>query len=338
LWIGTKGRKEEDLVPRAGIPLETLKLSGLQRDLSLSAAWRNARSILNWLTAAPFIKAHAILKKFQPDFVLGTGGYVCAPLLITAKMMGLRRWILEQNSIPGMTVKMLARWVDGVGIAYESSRPLLKSAKRIELVGNPAPASIVEANREEGIQFYELDPRRRTLLVIGGSLGSEVLNRGVGDLIKLMQKSSESINWQILHSTGQTKYDEFIRSAGIQPFHHARPFLYRPDLALAAADLVLCRGGAMTLAEITARGVPSIIVPWPGAVRNHQFHNAKSLADNGAAILIPETNFSGQSLMESILSLSAQPSRLESLARNAKVMGKPDSASIVVDIILGSEQ
>ncbi|MGB3976832.1 MAG: undecaprenyldiphospho-muramoylpentapeptide beta-N-acetylglucosaminyltransferase [bacterium] len=337
LWVGVRGRSEEDMVPRFNVPLTTLKLSGLNRSIGFKATWRNLSTIATWMTLRPIRQARAIIHEFAPDFVLGTGGYVCAPVMIAAKMAGIRTWLLEQNSVPGLTVKLLARWVDGVGTAYEITRSQLPSQTCVELVGNPVLSKIISADRQSSIEEFELDRSKKTLLVIGGSLGSEVLNSLVRDLMILDRNGLILENWQILHATGHGKYEKFIQTITPRPNYHPFPFIYNTHQALAAADLVLCRAGAMTLAEITARGIPSIIVPWPGAVRNHQTTNAGELSRAGAAFVLPESEVSGVRIADIIQSLNAYPARLGIMAQKAKELGKPDAAERIVDLMLSKD-
>ncbi|MCD4652784.1 undecaprenyldiphospho-muramoylpentapeptide beta-N-acetylglucosaminyltransferase [bacterium] len=334
LWVGVKGRREEDMVPRFKIPLITMNLRGLERSLRPSAILRNLKNGLNWITMRPVFQAAAIIREFEPDFVLGTGGYVCAPIMIAARMMKIRTWILEQNSAPGLTVRKLARWVDGVGIAYETTRDCLPASAPVELVGNPVLSTIMTASRESGIADFKLNPMLKTLLVMGGSLGSVALNDALRDLLRIDAAGTILKDWQILHAVGQRKFENYMKDIPENDNYHPHPFIYNAPEALAASDLVICRAGAMTLAEITARGVPSIIVPWQGAVRDHQTTNARALDQAGAAILVPETGLSGMRLADIIRSLNAHPERLDTMARKARQLGRPDAAQRIADFIM----
>jgi UDP-N-acetylglucosamine--N-acetylmuramyl-(pentapeptide) pyrophosphoryl-undecaprenol N-acetylglucosamine transferase len=334
LWVGVKGRREEDIVPRYDIPLVTMRMHGLERSLSPGAFYRNAKTACQWISLQPILKARSILKEFAPDVILGTGGYVCAPVLIAGKTMGIRKWILEQNSVPGLTVKCLSKLADGIGIAYENTRGMLSANAPIILVGNPVSPTILTASREDGLKAFHLDPRLRTLLVIGGSLGSVALNRMVQELLQMGEKGLAYQGWQIIHSTGHKKFEAATRSTQNLPHYHPYPYLYSPELALAAADLVVCRGGAMTLAEVTARGVPAVIVPWPGAVRNHQFTNAVVLADAGAAILTEESRLSGSHISSQLNEFRMYPDRLKKLAENSLKLGRVDATDRIADLIM----
>jgi len=337
LWVGVKDRKEEDIVPRYDIPLVTMRMQGLERSLNPGALCRNAKTACHWISLQPILKARSILKEFAPDVILGTGGYVCAPVLIAGKTMGIRRWILEQNSVPGLAVRWLSKLADGIGIAYEGTRGMLSSSAPIVLVGNPVSPSILGATREEGLKAFHLDPGLKTLLVIGGSLGSVALNRMVQELIHMGQKGFAYKGWQIIHSTGQKKFDAATRSTQNSPNYHPHPYLYSPELALAAADLVVCRGGAMTLAEVTVRGIPAVVVPWPGAVRNHQFTNAVVLADAGAAILVEESKLSGSNISSKLNEFRLNPDRLKKMAEKSLHLGKADAADRIADLIMTTD-
>ena len=325
------------MVPRFNIPLTTMRLSGIERSVRPRAVYRNLRTTAQWLMLKPVRQAYSIIEDFEPDFVLGTGGYVCAPVMVAARFRGIRCWILEQNSAPGLTVRLLARWVDGVAIAYEISRERLPGRACVELIGNPVLRSILTAERSTGIREFGLDPSRKTLLVMGGSLGSEALNATIRDLLLLDKNNTILQNWQILHAAGPGKFPDFIKQVPSGNHFHPVPFIYNTPAALAAADLVMCRAGAMTLAEVTARGIPSIVVPWPGAVRDHQTTNARALDHAGAAILIPESELSGVRIGEIIRSLNAYPARLEIMAQKARELGRPDAAERMADFILAGD-
>jgi len=338
LWVGVEGRREEDMVPRFGIPLTTMRLCGLERSLHPGAVFRNIKTGLAWTTLKPVLQARTIIREFEPDFVLGTGGYVCAPVMVAARWLKIRTWILEQNSAPGFTVRRLARWVDGVGIAYDITRERLPPTAPVELVGNPVLRSILTARREAGIREFQLDDRLRTVLVMGGSLGSTALNTAVKELLSIHHKSGILKGWQMLHAVGHKKYDAYIKEIPRTPDYHPYAFIYNAPSALAASDLVICRGGAMTLAEVTARGIPSIVVPWPGAVRDHQTTNARSLEQTGASILIPESELTGTRLSEIFYSFATQPRRLADMAARAREAGRPEAAERVADFILAGDR
>lgn len=337
LWVGVQGRREEDMVPRFDIPLKTMRLRGLERSVKFSSLYKNMCTTISWLTFTPVRQALTIIREFKPDFVLATGGYVCAPVVIAARIEGIQRWLLEQNSIPGLTVRKLAGMVNGVGVAYEITRQYLSKKARVELVGNPVLESVLTASRTKGIVDFDLKHNKKTLLIMGGSLGSDTLNASIRDLLILDQSGGFLKNWQIIHAIGSKKYENYVNTVPSSPDYHPFPFLYNVPLALAAADLVVCRGGAMTLSEITGRGLPSIIVPWPGAVRDHQTMNARVLAEAGAAYLVSENEFSGIRLADMIQSINTSPGCLRTMAFKARDLGKPDAADRMVDFMLSTD-
>ncbi len=338
LWVGAEGRKEEDLVPRHDIPLVTMNLQGLQRSFSASALWRNSMLALRWLTLAPVLKARAILREFAPNVILGTGGYVCAPVLLAGSMMGIKTWVLEQNSVPGLTVRFLSRFVTGVGIAYEITRSYLPDSCSVRLVGNPVSEDFLTVSAEEGRRLYGLNPDLKTLLVIGGSLGSTALNKVIYDLLLSGDSGSAYSGWQILHSVGLNKFESIPENLKHIPNYHPHAFLYRPEAALAAADLVLCRAGAMTLAEVTVRGKAAVIVPWPKAVRNHQYTNAATLAAEQAAILLPESELTSAKLAILLNDFILHPDLLETMAQKSRQLGNPDAAEKITDLLLAKSR
>lgn len=338
LWVGVEGRREEDMVPRYNIPLTTMRLNGLERSIRPGAVLRNMRTGLSWLSLRPVMRAMTIIREFEPDFILGTGGYVCAPIMVAAKLLKIRNWILEQNSAPGLVVRLLSRWVDGVGIAYDITRDRLPANAPVELVGNPVLSSILTATRDEGNELFSLNPGLKTLMVMGGSLGSVALNNAVRDLLRIDRDGAILSGWQVLHAVGQKKYDKYMTELPSCTDYHPYSFIYNAPAALAAADLVLCRAGAMTLAEVTARGVPAVVVPWPDAVRDHQTTNARALDQAGAALLVPEVDLSGVRLAEIIQSFNTQPQRLAAMADHSRVLGRPDAAQRVADFILAADK
>ena len=336
LWVGVTNRQEADIVPRYNIPLQCMSLKGLNRSIAPRAVYQNSKSAINWLLLRPIMKSIKIIKDFEPDFILGTGGYVCAPIIVAGWLLGKPRWLLEQNSVPGLTVRMLSRFVDTVGIAYDSSRDLLPNSANIQLVGNPVMSKTLSMTREDGMEKFKLDPNKRTLLVIGGSLGSAALNNAVWELLSSFYDKSFMNQWQIIHSIGKGKYKNM--DVTFQKFERYKPypFLYEPEYAMAAADLVLCRAGAMTLAEITAKGLTSIIVPWPGAVRNHQYTNAQAMVSSGAAMMITEDSLGGYSLAETLKKLTNSKDKLDHMSQQSQAIGHPGAADNLADKILGS--
>ncbi len=337
LWVGVRGRREEDLVPRHNIPLQTMNLRGLERSFKPGAIIRNFTTGLSWAMMLPVLRARKIIQDFQPDCILGTGGYVCAPVMVAGKLMGIRTWILEQNSVPGLAVKVLSRLVDGVGIAFDVTRSMLPVSAPVEFVGNPVTRKVLEATREEGIREFNLNPRLKTLLVMGGSLGSTALNNAVLELLKRSSDGLAYEGWQIIHSVGLNKFNTFMGNCPDSPRYSPLNFIYETHAALAGADLILCRAGAMTLAEITARGLPGIVVPWPGAVRNHQYTNAQALSVKEAAILIPETELSGAKLAGILRDFREFPGRLEKMANASRSLSRPDAAETIADLILAGK-
>lgn len=332
-WIGVKGRAEEDLVPRANIELLTIQVNGLERSIKPGSIIRNTRTILDWMILRPLRTGLKLLESFRPDVVLGTGGYVCVPILFAARFLGIPTMILEQNSVPGLSVRLFARFADAVGIAYPDSASMLPAHKVI-LVGNPILKSVMNADRNTAMTEFDLNPKLRTILVIGGSLGSEQLNQAVRRFLELRAMHETLDSWQMIHSVGKNKFPDFMKTIQPSKTYHPFPYIYNPAMALAASDLVVCRAGAMTLAEITARGLPAIIVPWAGAVRNHQYTNAQSLAESGAALMIPDHTFSGDVLFEKFQELEGDADRLQEMAQASRRMGKPEAAEIVLDCVL----
>jgi len=314
LFIGTEQGIEYRVLPKEGFKLETLTVKGLK-----------GRGVRGWIDAlfgvpAGLWRSLAILRRFRPDCVIGLGGYASGPVLLAAKLKRIRCAIMEQNLRPGFTNKLLARWVDRVFTAYGESEAYFPGARVLE-TGNPVRwTEVPQVKRSE----------KFTLLIFGGSAGARRINYAVVDALKLLSDLKSAI--AVTHQTGSLDYHAIKQAYDALPFEATvMPFIDRMDEAYGGADLVLCRAGAMTLAELTVFGKAAILVPYPYAIYDHQRSNAESLQGRGAAAMILDQELTGAVLAERIRGYFTDRSRLERMAAAARALGRPDAAARIVD-------
>jgi len=323
LFVGTKGKIEMRIVPERGYPIRTLWLSGVRRSLS------PGNILVPFKIAVSLLQSFALLREVRPAAVIGTGGYVCGPILYTASLLGIPTVIHESNSYPGITTRLLARRVSLLLAAFEDIRRWLPSGRNIEVVGTPTLGSLEHASREEGRSFFGLEPGRKTVLVIGGSQGAASINAAILRMAKQLQQSGIQYIWQ----TGAREADALKAQAGSPAQGWIGAFINRMDLAYAAADVVVCRAGATTIAELTRIGKPAILVPYPHAAEDHQTRNARTLVDAGAARMIPDSEV-GTRLERELLELLENSAVQNAMIAAARRLGNPNAARRVAERIL----
>ena len=329
IFVGTRDGLESDIVPRYGYPIEFIEVAGFQRKFSLDTI----KSFFKLLSG--LMDAMKLIRKIKPELVVGTGGYVCGPILLLAAVQGIPTCIQEQNAMPGITNKILAHFVKKVFLGYEKAASYFGGSSEKIFTGNPIRKEILEASRETAIEKFKLDPMKKTILVSGGSRGA----RSINDAMVLVEKElAIRTDVQLIHITGETGYEKFteqvekkvLMSDNIKVF----PYMHDMPLAMAAADLAVFRSGAIGLAELTARGIPSILVPYPYATANHQEHNARAVEAAGAAVCIRDRELTGEVLLEKIEGLLADESRLQKMKDAAKALGKPNAAKDIAHKVL----
>lgn len=332
LYVGSKTGLENTLIPKEGLPFVTLDVRGLERKLS----FRNFITLGK--TAASLIKAEAIIHRFKPDVVIGTGGFVCGPVLLAASLSGIPTLVQEQNVIPGVTNTILSKFVNRIALGYREAAGRFKNKDVLVYTGNPVRQDILTVSREEGRGALGLEPDKFTLLVAGGSRGARSINTAMIEVHKYF-KDIDDI--QILHITGDHEYDRVIKQLdGIDrkgrygQGSRIIPYLHDMPAALAAADLAVYRAGAVGLAELAVRGVPSILIPYPYAAEDHQCYNAQALVMCGAAKMILDKMLTGRDLLEEILHLKENPKALENMTKASKSMGKPQAARAIAELAL----
>lgn len=318
LFVGAEGRMEMQRVPKAGYSIKGLWISGFQRRLT----WQNILFPVKVFWSMR--QAQSIIRQFKPDVVVGTGGYASGPTLKVAQRKGIPTVIQEQNSYAGVTNKLLAKKANKICVAWPGMDRFFPAGK-VVLTGNPVRKDLLQVGflRQEAAQFYGLDPMKATIFVTGGSLGARTLNQAMEQAEGLLQSRPElQVIWQI----GKSNWESFSKSK-VAHLNNVKPldFVERMDYAYALADIVVCRAGALTLAELTLAGKAAVLVPSPNVAEDHQTKNAKALADPGAAVLVPDSTAVELAIPEALRILD-QPGLKSSLETNIKKFAKPDAA------------
>lgn len=322
LFVGAKDKMEMQKVPQAGYPIQGLWIAGLQRRLTFD----NALFPVKLLSS--LLKSRQIIKQFQPDVVIGTGGFASGPLLQMANSAGIPTVIQEQNSYPGITNKLLSKKANAICVAYEKLERFFPKEK-IVLTGNPVRQDLIEvqSKRAEGLAYYNLDPNKKTILILGGSLGARRINQ----LIEKELEFFASQNVQLLWQCGKFYLEEYqkFNSANVQ----VMAFVERMDLVYAAADIVISRAGASSVSELCIVGKPVIFIPSPNVAEDHQTKNAQSIVDKNGAILIKEKEL--DSAFESTFSnLITNENKQNELSQNIKKLALPNATKAIVEEIL----
>lgn len=332
LYVGSKIGLENTLIPNEGIHFVTIDVRGLERKIS----FRNLVTLGK--TAGSLIKAEHIIHKFKPDVVIGTGGFVCGPVLLAASLSGIPTLVQEQNVIPGVTNTILSRFVKCVALGYEEAAERFKRKDILVYTGNPVRKDILTGTKDHGRALLGLDPDKFTLLVAGGSRGARSINNA---MIEVHRYFRDSKDIQILHVTGDHEYDRVVgQLEGIDgkgrygEGSHIIPYLHHMPEALAAADLAVYRAGAVGLAELTVRGLPAILIPYPYAAEDHQRYNAQALVMCGAAKMILDKMLTGRELLEEIVHLKNDPEALKRMAQASKSKGRPQAAHDIAELAL----
>lgn len=337
-FVGIRGGKEEDLVPREGYPLFYVKSKGFLRSRTPGAMIANLHA--GWLALmSPYYPSTCgILNRFRPDIVIGTGGYACWPIMAAAARRGIPTALHESNALPGMAVRRLQGRTDRIWINFEKTAELLRAGEKVRCVGNPLRGEFGMIPRSEARRKLGLSDGQRLVLSFGGSLGAEHLNTAVlGMMEKLAPAHPEYL---FCHASGKRDF-EASRAAFAERGLDAYPncvltdYIYDMPLRMAAADLVISRAGAMTLSEIARMGLPSVLVPSPYVTDNHQYLNAKTLADAGAAVLVEEKDLPGGALAGTVEPLLRDRDGLRRMSVQVRAFaGEDTNRRIWEDILL----
>ncbi|TFE31736.1 undecaprenyldiphospho-muramoylpentapeptide beta-N-acetylglucosaminyltransferase [Cohnella luojiensis] len=334
LYIGTSRGLESRIVPEQGIAFEDITITGFQRSLS----WENVRTVVRFVQGVR--RSKQLLGKFKPDVVVGTGGYVCGPVVYAASRLGIPTLIHEQNVIPGLTNKFLSRYVNGVAVSFAESAAYFDKCPDVIFAGNPCATRVLQANRSRGFESLGMAPETPFVLVVGGSGGAKALNDAIVQMVPLIDKIP---GVHFVFVTGERFYkstEEAIQRSlpGSSNRVHVFPYIHNMPEVLAASTLFIGRAGASFLAEITSLGIPSILIPSPNVTNNHQEANARSLADAGAAVMILERDLSGKALFDHVNSIVGDPARRGIMAKASKGLGMPNAASAIYEQIIRLQQ
>ncbi len=316
LFIGAKGHMEEQLVPKAGFELKCLNIAGLSRGKNLKAITKNVGTVIN--TAKAVSQCKKIIREFQADVILGTGGYACFPALMAGSMMGVPTCVHESNAMQGLTTRMLADRVDRMLICFPESAKRYKDPQKPETVGMPIRSEFIWLNRADARK--ELGSAENEKLVVSafGSLGARKMNETMAEVFALEQ--ADGFPFRHIHATGKFGWEwmpGLVREKGVHLENcegiDMREYIYNMPTLMAAADVIISRAGASSCNEIAAAGVPAILIPSPNVTDDHQTKNAKVLADRGGAVLLPEKECTAQAMYDEIRALLADDGRRDQM-------------------------
>ena len=334
-FIGTAEKLEARLVPEAGYDFYTIDVAGFQRKPSFENLKRNLSALRKVFVSSS--QAKKLLRQLQPDVVMGTGGYVSGPVLREAARMGFKTAIHEQNAFPGVTTKMLAPKVDKIMLAMPEAKKYLKLQSEPIITGNPVREAVTHADRQAARKALGLDDRP-FILSFGGSLGARAINEAAADLMAWHWKEGKYYHYHAAGRAGYAYMQELLEKKGVRlsdaPAIRMTEYINDMDLCMAAADLVICRAGAITLSELQVQGKASILIPSPYVAENHQFHNAMTLKNRGAAEVIEEKDLTGEKLVGEVAGLLADPAALSAMGDNAKKNAVLDGNARIYSVIM----
>ncbi len=330
LFIGAEGRMETEKVPAAGYEIKVLPIVGLQRKLTPKNILRNLVLPFKLIKSQRLVKS--IIRSFNPDIVVGVGGYASAPTLKMAAKLGYPTLLQEQNSYPGLTNKMLAKSAKTICVAYDGLEKYFPKEK-IVFTGNPVRADIenIEITHEEGLEYFMLHSKRKTVLSIGGSLGAGSINRMILNKLDFFKENDIQILWQ----TGKSMYSEAaqkVKESGMDEYIKVHQFITRMDEAYAAADVIISRAGAIAVSELCLVGKPVILIPSPNVSEDHQTKNAMALVNKGAAIMVRDSEC-GETGLAKVLELLNNSDKQTEMSQNIVKLARREAADKIVDEI-----
>ena len=335
LFLGAEGKMEMDLVPRDGFDIRPLRVTNLSRGHHLADIGHNIHSLKNVIESSH--EAKRILKEFRPDAVLGTGGYVCYPVLHEASKLGIPTLVHESNAVPGLTTKMLAEQVSCVLLGYEESRKHYPSSADVRVTGTPVRRKFGLYTKELAKEELGIAPDMPLVVSMWGSLGSGHMNETMVRMLPLMKDQKE---FRLIHATGSYYYQDLtkkLQEAGVSTVEcnaDVREYIYDAARVLCAAELVLCRAGASTLSELSSIGKPALIVPSPNVTNHHQEKNARLVERAGGAKVLLEGEFDEASFLKEIRNLISDPETLASMSTAMFDLAVPDALDRIVDTVL----
>ncbi len=330
-YIGTAKKLEAKLVPQCGYEFYTIDVAGFQRRLSVKNIGRNIVAVGKVFTST--LNARKLLKQLKPDVVVGTGGYVSGPVLREAAKLGIKTAIHEQNAFPGVTTKMLSANANAVMLAMPEAEKHLKLKRKPIITGNPVRGELLEISYSEARKKLGIDSRP-LILSFGGSLGARPINEAVNGLIRWHTGSGK---FHHIHGTGKSGYETMKNSLAdvdIAKEIMIREYIDDMDVCMAAADLVICRAGAITLSELQSCGKPSVLIPSPYVAENHQYHNAMTLKRAGCAEVIEEKDLTAEKLISVVKDLIEDKEKLEMMSKAARESAIIDANERIYQVIM----
>ncbi len=334
LYVGTHRGLESAIVPEQGYAFEPLTVEGFKRSLSIEGLKYNVKTVKLFISS--IFEAKKIVKKYKPNVVIGTGGYVSAPVCYASSKLGIPTLIHEQNSVVGLTNKFLAKHVSAIATCFEEAREQFgKHSDKVVYTGNPRAQEVADVTKTDILSEYGLDPDLPTVLIFGGSRGAARINETV------IQSRSELSHkpYQTLFITGKNWYDETALKMQDQTDSESGkvkvvPYINQLPEVFASVSLVVCRSGATTLSELTSLGVPSILIPSPNVTEDHQTKNAQSLENHGAAVVLKESDLSVDSLVSEIDTLMKDEEKRYVMSKASKTLGKQNASDLIINTIL----
>jgi UDP-N-acetylglucosamine--N-acetylmuramyl-(pentapeptide) pyrophosphoryl-undecaprenol N-acetylglucosamine transferase len=325
VFVGTQKGLETKLVTREGFELKLIKVRGFKRKLSFDT-FVAVKELIGSLS-----EAARLIRDFKPDIVIGTGGYVCGPVLFSAARKKIPTLVHEQNAFPGVTNRLLSRFVNVVAISFKESEKFFGSAKKLVLTGNPIRKEMLEISSVNTGE-KRVNNGMPVVVVFGGSRGAEKINLATVDMIK---NNLKEMDCKVIFATGESQYEKIMKQLeGVSNKSlEVMPYIFDMANVMASADLVICRAGAITISELTALGVPSVMIPSPYVTANHQEHNARALEKQGAAEVILEKDLDGKLLYHKMISLIRDKRKLEEMGANARRVGVRDASIKIYSII-----
>ena len=333
LFVGNEGGLEQRLVKNAGFSIESVSIRGFRRSLSPKALAQNAGTV--FMAASASKKAKKIIKEFAPDICIGTGGYVSGPVIKAAQSLKIPTVVHEQNAYPGVTTKMLSKKAKCVMLAMDAARERMDSGCKFELTGNPIRPEIMGVRKEEARKILGVDDRP-LVISFGGSMGARKINENIAEIIA---RSGKDKKYQHIHAYGKygTWFPDLLKEKGIDRDKcdnlDIREYIDNMNICMAAADLAVCRCGAITLSELQVMGKPSVLIPSPNVAENHQYHNAMALVRENAASVIEEKDLTPERLTSEIDKLLSDKSLLKKYSVNAKKMAITDANDRIYNVI-----
>ena len=335
LFVGADGGMETRLVPKEGYPIETVTITNFRRSLSPASIGHNVRTLLNMNKSRK--QANAILDRFQPDLVVGTGGYASYPMVKAAARAGIPTAVHESNMVPGLTTKMLESYADVIMVGFEDCRQHYKHPERIAVTGTPVRGDFFRLSREEARKKLGFDDEAPLVVSFWGSLGASHMNECMVDFFR--REDAEGYPFRHIHAVGKGGWEAMeqkLRELGLPKSDRldVRQYIYDMDVVMAAADVVLCRAGASTISELTALGKPTVMVPSPYVTNNHQEKNARLLEKHGGAVVITEPESTGDGLYDAVSAILSDNEKRTSMARAMKELGIPDATARIYDTVM----